>query len=196
MCQIFGKFIEVFPPNHDSLELSFTPTSERIKNLWHNRRLSAHFLADYFTNFLPLDKENPDEEQRIKETKGAISYISNELLENAMKFNLEATSHKVSLGIHLLDEPELIAVIFAVNSVNQQGAEKFQHFIRELLNCDPEDLYIRQVEASAEDENAAMSGLGFLTMINDYQARLGWRFEPLQSEPQVIAVTTMAQVPV
>lgn len=196
MCQVFGKFIEVFPPDHDSLELSFTPTSERIKNLWHNRRLSAHFLADYFTNFLPLDRRNPDEEQRIKETQGAISYISNELLENAMKFNLEAVSHKVKLGIHFLDDPELSAVIFAVNNVNCQGAEKFQHFIHELLSCNPEEFYIQQVEASAEDENAEMSGLGFLTMINDYQAKLGWRFEPLKSEPQVITVTTMAQVSV
>ena len=196
MCQIFGEFIETFPPDHDSLELSFTPTSERIRTLWRNRRLSAHFVADYFTNFLPLDKDNPQEEQRIKETKGAISYISNELLENAMKFNLEVVKYKVKLGVHFLDEPDLIAIMFATNSVNHQGAKKFQAFIQKLLTSDPEEFYMQQVEASAEAESVEMSGLGFLTMVNDYQAKLGWRFEPIKSDPTVITVTTMAQVSV
>ena len=194
MNQTFGDFIQAFPPNHDSLELSFTPTSERIKNRWRNQRLSAHFMADYIANFLPLDKDNPEEEKRIKEIKGAVSYIANELLENAMKFNLETSNSQVKLGVHFLDTAELIMAIFTKNSIDLNSTEKFQVFIQTLLASDPEELYIQQVEASVEEENAEMSGLGFLTMINDYQAKLGWKFEARPSTPDIITVTTMAQV--
>lgn len=197
MPHILGDFIETFPPDHDALILTFTPNSQRIRNLWRNQRLSAHFLADYFANFLPVQPENPEGgEQWIKEIKGTVSYVANELLENAMKFNLATSDYKVKFGIHFPKEPAAIAVIFASNSVDRQGADKFQNFIQELLNADPEVFYMQQVEASAEDENAEISGLGFLTMINDYQAKLGWKFEVIQSDPEIIIVTTMAQVAV
>lgn len=196
MQQTFGDFIKAFPPDRDSLELSFTPTSERIKHRWRSQRLSSHFVADYFINFLPLSNGDPQSERRIKETKGAISYVTNELLENAMKFNLEATNAKVRFGIHFVDDDEIIAVMFASNSVNRTGAQKFQGFIENLLSADPEEMYLQQVEASLEDENVGMSGLGFLTMLNDYQARLGWQFKPHLSDPDVCLVTTMAQIKV
>jgi hypothetical protein len=197
MVQIFGSFIESFPPDRDSLELIFTPTSERIKNLWKNQRLSAHFAADYFANFLPIGSLSPEaDEQRIKEAKGAVSYVANELLENAMKFNSGDGKFKVKFGIQFLNQSDVVAVLFATNSVNVQKAQKFQEFIQELLASDPEEFYVQQIEASAEQENAEMSGLGFLTMINDYNATLGWKFETLQAEPEILTVTTMAQVPV
>jgi hypothetical protein len=33
-------------------------------------------------------------------------------------------------------------------------------------------------------------------MLNDYSAKLGWKFETIQEEPKIIAVTTMVLVPV
>jgi hypothetical protein len=33
-------------------------------------------------------------------------------------------------------------------------------------------------------------------MINDYSAKLGWKFEIVQKEPKMIALTTMVLVPV
>ena len=194
MSQIFGDFLEVLPSNRDSLELNFTPASKRIKSRWRNHRLSAHFVADYLANFLPAEKEDPTAEQRVKEAKGAVSYIANELLENAMKFNLNVARHRVKFGVHFLETAEIIAVIFATNYTDLAGAKKFQEFIQKLLASDPEELYIQQIEASAVEENATMSGLGFLTMINDYQAKLGWQFEKVQSEPEFMTVTTMAQI--
>jgi hypothetical protein len=193
MRQTFGNFIESFPPDHDSLILSFTPTSERIRHRWRSQRLSAHFVADYLANFFPFNKDDPGEEQQLKEAKGAIGYIANELLENAMKFNVNDGRSKVKLGVHYL---EPTAVLFAVNGVNQAGADKFQVFIDKLLSSDPEEMYVQQVEASLENENADMSGLGYLTMINDYHASLGWRFEALQPDADIISVTTMVQLKV
>jgi hypothetical protein len=196
MPQIFGDFVESFPPAQDSLELTFTPNSLPIKKRWRSNRLSANFMADYFSNFLLVDEDDPAQKRRIKESKGAVSYVANELLENAIKFNNQGTNFKIKFGIYFIEEAELTAVLFATNSVSAEGLDKFQKFIQELLCSDPEKLYVRQIEKSAEEENSGASGLGFLTMINDYSAKLGWKFEIVQKDPKMIAVTTMVLVPV
>jgi len=196
MPQIFGDFVESFPPAQDSLELSFTPNSLPIKKRWRSNRLSANFMADYFCSFLPVDEDDPAQKRRLKESKGAVSYVANELLENAIKFNDLGTNFKIKFGIYFIEEADLTAVLFATNSVSAEGLDKFQKFIQELLCSDPEKLYVQQIEKSAEEENSGASGLGFLTMINDYSAKLGWKFEIVQKDPKMIAVTTMVLVPV
>jgi len=196
MPQIFGDFVESFPPAQDALELSFTPNSLPIKKRWRSNRLWANFMADYFSNFLPVDEDDPAQKRRIKESKGAVSYVANELLENAIKFNNQGTNFKIKFGIYFIEEADLTAVLFATNSVSAEGLDKLQKFIQELLCSDPEKLYVQQIEKSAEEENSGASGLGFLTMINDYSAKLGWKFEIVQKDPKMIAVTTMVLVPV
>jgi hypothetical protein len=196
MPQIFGDFVESFPLPQDSLELSFTPNSFPIKKRWRSNRLSANFMADYFSNFLPVDEGDPAQKRRIKESKGAVSYVANELLENAIKFNDLGTNFKIKFGIYFIQEADMTAVLFATNSVSAEGLDKFQKFIQELLCSDPEKLYVQQIEKSAEEENSEASGLGFLTMINDYSAKIGWKFEIVQKDPKMIAVTTMVLVPV
>lgn len=193
--ELFGNFISTFPPEHDSLELSFTPSSRPIKQRWRSNRLSAHFFADYFTNFLPVDENQPNQEQRIKESKSAVSYVTNELLENAMKFNDDTSHYKVKFGIHFLNDTDSVtAVIFTSNSIKPGGEEKLRAFITELLASDPHEMYVRQIEKSTEEEGT--SGLGLLTMINDYSAKIGWQLETIQQEPLLMAVTTMAQIKV
>ncbi|HBB35785.1 MAG TPA: ATP-binding protein [Cyanobacteria bacterium UBA8803] len=192
MNQLFGDFIEQFPPEQDSLELTFSPSSRPIKKRWRNNRLSAHFVADYFTNFLPIDEA--DHEHRLKESKNAVSYVANELLENAMKFHDEGSKNKVKFGIHFLEEEDdVTAVIFATNNVKPEGVDKLKEFIEELLSSDPNDMYVSQIEKSAE-EGGDSSGLGLLTMINDYSAQMGWNLETVQGESSGTIVTTMAQV--
>lgn len=192
--QIFGEFIDQFPPEHDSLELTFTPSSRPIKQRWRNNRLSAHFVADYLSSFLPVDATDASTEKRIKQSKGAVSYVANELLENAIKFNQDGSNYKVKFGIHFIGETEVTAVIFASNSVNPEGANKLKEFIKELLASDPNELYLQQLEKNAESESET-SGLGLLTMINDYSAKIGWKFEP-RPDNDTIAVTTVVQITV
>jgi hypothetical protein len=61
------------------------------------------------------------------------------------------------------------------------------------MNCLQE---IRRLERNADEESGKDSGLGFLTMLNDYNARLAWRFETVQTRPEVTLVTTMVQLPI
>jgi hypothetical protein len=193
--QIFGDFIQQFPPEHDSLELTFTPSSRPIKQRWRNNRLSAHFVADYLSSFLPVDEDDASSEKRIKQSKGAVSYVANELLENAIKFTDDTSSYKVKFGIHFIEEVEVTAVIFASNCAKSEVANKLQEFIKELLSSDPNDLYLEQLEKNAETESET-SGLGLLTMINDYSAKIGWRFETIPGNVDAILVTTVAQITV
>ena len=86
----------------------------------------------------------------------------------------------------------MTAVIFASNTVNSEGANKFKKFIKEILASDPNELYLQQLEKNAESESDS-SGLGLLTMINDYSAKIGWKFEP-RAESDTIAVTTVVQI--
>ena len=67
MIEVFGEFIEEFLPNSDSLELSFTSSSQANQRRWRNNRLSAHFVADYFANLLNFDENDLANEKRIKE---------------------------------------------------------------------------------------------------------------------------------
>lgn len=192
--QIFGDFIQQFPPEKDSLELTFTPTSIPLKKRWRNNRLSAYFIADYFTTFLPLDDGDAQQQKRIEESKSAVSYIANELLENAMKYNDENSHSQIEFGVHFLNNNNLIAVIFATNSIKLDDVEKLQKFITRLSSEDTEFLYIEQLEKNAlSDVEDDSSGLGFLTIINDYGGKMGWKFDSI--EPFNI-VTTMVQIQV
>lgn len=191
--QILGEFIHEFPPEHDSLELTFTPSSRPIQQRWRNNRLSAHFVADYLSSFLPLDDNDTSSERRLKQSKGAVSYIANELLENAIKFNNDEANYKVRFGLHFIGETEVTVVIFAINSAKPEAVNKLEEFIKELLSSDPNELYLQQLERNAESDSET-SGLGLLTMVNDYSAKIGWKFEPLPSNPEVIAVTTLVQI--
>ena len=197
--QIFGEFIQDFPPEKDSLELTFTPTSVPLKKRWRNNRLSAHFIADYFTTFLPLDDSQCEEKQRIQESKCAVSYIANELLENAMKYNYEKAHSQIKFGIHFLENEYLMAVLFATNTINICHHQKLSKFIQLLSKKDPERLYIEQLEKNAfSEEEEECSGLGILTMINDYNAILGWKFDDSYHDNNDILfiVTTMVQIKV
>jgi hypothetical protein len=51
------------------------------------------------------------------------------------------------------------------------------------------------MESNANDENTN-SGLGLLSMICDYSAKISWKFEMLQTEPSLVTVTTMVSLDV
>lgn len=193
LTQIFGDFIDDLPPSQEYLIVGFSPSSVPLKQRWRNNGLSADFLADYFTTFFPSSQSDRAQSDRQAEIKSAVSYIANELLENAIKFNDETSQYPISIHLQLHNDK---LVFLTTNSISTEAAEKFQAFIQELMTSDPNELYIHQLEKSAEDESNTISGLGILTMINDYLAEIGWKFETVQKETEVITVTTMVQLPV
>jgi hypothetical protein len=193
MAQLFGTFIDCFPEQHDSLELRFTPSSHPIQKRWRNNRLSANFIAEYLSSFIPVEEDEPIHEHRIRQAKGIVAYIANELLENAMKFNHQVVDFKINFCVSFVVETDVTVAISVTNSISSVNRDKLVLFIDQLLSTDPADLYVAQVEKSAEEGGEA-SGLGLLTIVNDYSAQLGWRLETGVDNPEITLVTTMAQI--
>lgn len=193
MVQIFGNFTQELPASQEYLTIVFSPSSVPVKERWRTNGLSADFMADYFATFFPGSEETATETDIKAEIKSAVSFIANELLENAMKFSDELSSYPISIQLQMHANS---LIFLATNSVTPEAIAKFQAYIEELLAADPNELYIRHLEETDQSESDRPSGLGLLTMINDYQAKLGWKFESVQEDPKAIAVTTMVQLTV
>ncbi|MEL6494177.1 MAG: DUF6272 family protein [Cyanobacteria bacterium J06623_7] len=185
-----GDFQLSLPISQEHLILSFSPGSIPLRQRWRNNCLSADFLANYLSTFFIGNDLQPDE-IRQAEAKSAISYIANELLENGMKYCLKTSSFPITIQIHLIDE---VIVIQLTNSISQEQTQRFQAQISKLLQGDPGEMYLAQLEQNAMTENEMHSNLGLLTMLNDYKAKMGWHFESLADSSASMAVTTMVQL--
>jgi hypothetical protein len=189
--KIFGDFLENLPSSKEYLIVSFSPSSAPLQKRWRNNGLSANFLADYLSGFLGCEAKDTDATIKYSEIKDAIAYIANELLENAMKYNNRASTAPITIQIHSIDNK----IIFQItNSIHEREIKTLQNHICDLISFDPHELYISKLEHNAITEDGTTSGLGFLTMVNDYSATLGWRFNKLGEDREEITVTTMVQI--
>jgi hypothetical protein len=191
MTQIFGPFIERKDDDSEYLKIGFSPTSIPIQQRWRNNGLSADFLADYLSTFFPGDDRAAAERQA--ELKGAISYVANELLENAMKFSYAPSQHAIGIAMYL--EADAVS-LYVTNSVDPHTVAAFQQAIARLLTGDIDTLYMEQLTHNAESDSIEGSSLGYLTMLHDYGVTLAWKFAPSLQDPDVITVTTMARLSV
>ncbi|TAF52168.1 MAG: ATP-binding protein [Oscillatoriales cyanobacterium] len=193
MTQIFGNYCEGLPSSPEFLIIGFSPGSIPLRQRWRNNGLSADFMADYLMTFFPDDRCDAGSAQRQAEVKSSVSYVANELLENAMKFNDERAN--IPIGIELqLHGSHLVFV--TTNTITQDQLEPFQHYLEHLTSSDPEELYLEQLEKNALEEENTSSGLGFLTMMNDYSAKLGWKLERHGEPSEFVTVSTMVQLPI
>jgi hypothetical protein len=150
---------------------------------WHHCATTADFVADLFA--LRFRSSRKD----YKEVRHSIGYLVNELIENAIKFRapgevlIEATIDSESFKVKVS------------NLVADDIASEFQNLLSEITIGDPGDLLIERIEANAADAEATQSGLGLLTLMNDYGARLAWIFSPTKERDRVW-VETYASIPV
>jgi len=174
------------------LTLAFSPLSAPLQSRWRNNGLSADFLGDYVTTFLPATNGMAANESRQSEIKHAVTYIANELLENAMKYHERLAD--IPIEIHLELTCDRIAVS-ASNGIGVVQAEQYKAFVEDLLKGEASDLLLKQQEESATDSGSIRSCVGLLTMITDYGAQLGWRFETNSPRSEIVTVTTSAVLP-
>ena len=191
MEQSFGEFVEPQEGDGEYLKIGFRPSSITLQQRWRNNGLSADFLAGYLSTFFPGDDNAATARQA--EIKDAISFIANELLENAMKFSFASSHHTVTIEMFL--DADAVR-LYTANGITPEAVAPFQQFIGKLLTSDTNELYIEQLERNANAEGDTGSGLGFLTMINDYGARLAWNFSNLAESPEHTLLTTMVRLPV
>ncbi len=190
--EIFGDFNDEKQPEcEEYLSIRFSPSRLPLKKRWENNGLSADFISEYFKIFyVSRQEENGDilNDILLENLQNSVKYVANELLENAMKFQapiIYPTAARIFLSLY---NDKL--VFYIKHSITAQQAESFEIFIKKVLENDPQALYMEAMRESAREENAHRSGIGLLSMICDYNAKLGWKFESIDGVP-LVTVTTM-----
>jgi len=111
--------------------------------------------------------------QQIKEARHSIAYLSNELIENALKFKSPGdVSIRAAVGGGAFN-------IQVKNLIDFAAAERFQTTLSDIIGGDPNDLLISKIEINAAQPDSRESGLGLLTLMSDYGAKLAWMFGPV-----------------
>jgi hypothetical protein len=190
--EIFGDFNDEKQPEcEEYLSIRFSPSRLPLKKRWENNGLSADFISEYFKIFyVSRQEENGDilNDILLENLQNSVKYVANELLENAMKFQapiIYPTAARIFLSLY---NDKL--VFYIKHNITAQQAESFEIFIKKVLENDPQALYMEAMRESAREENAHRSGIGLLSMICDYNAKLGWKFESIDGVP-LVTVTTM-----
>ncbi len=188
--KIFGDFKEPRTLNGEFLKIGFHPNSIPLQQRWRNNGISADFLADYASTFFPGNDFAQDARQA--NIKDSISFIANELIENAMKYNSGASHQSVSIEM-FLDEDKI--KLYSTNQIVPNQIGNYQALLNRILTEDRQTLYTEQLEKNLDDGGSS-SGLGYLTIFNDYNAHLAWKFSNNPRKENEISVTTMVELAV
>lgn len=169
----------------EHMSLTLYPDSFPVR--WSLCNLTANFMAEYFGELFP----DADADERLlsrEEISGAVGYVLNELVENAVKFNLNGDI-TVTVG---LGREDLVCLVS--NQIPNASVPKLRQKLLELTQEDPGELLRRQAEANFEDAESSGSGLGYLIIMNDYGVSLGWKLDPITSTSY--SIKTMARIPI
>ncbi len=190
MTQVFGDFIEL-NDTKEYLIISFSSQTLPIHERWRNNSLSANFLADYWGSFYTIsDKAS---ERSRNEVRDAVSYIVNELLENALKYSDPESDAPIRIRLFMSEDS---LRFYITNSIAPQEISRFRKQIESILEGDTKELYIQTLERNAKNDSGGDSGLGLLTLINDYNAGLAWKFDKQEKNHDTDIVTTMVRLAV
>jgi len=162
--EVIGVFSDGLDSSLEGLTLVFSPATASRTRRWRNNGLSADFLGDYVATFFPGD----DDTGARASVKNMVSYVANELLENALKYHDGAINHPISVRL-LMRSDALLFV--AANAVSAEQGERYARVARELAGGDVADYYARRLESAVPN-----AGVGLCSLVVDYSAEIGWRF--------------------
>ena len=152
---------------------------------WPRCSLSADFWARYLSLYMPVSVRSGM--LRREEVEYMISYLLNELFENCAKFSAGPIQTIYYQSWTLEDQ-----MVFQItNHITPAAQNPFINLIQEFLEGDLHELYFQRLEQNAE-LNRDGSGLGYLTLMKDYEIRFGFRFRPVEAES--VAVDVQAHV--
>ncbi len=186
-----GEFVREAHDSEEYLTIHFSPSSRSRRRRWHNYGLSADFLGDYFATFFPGDQLTEGAIGRREQVKAVVSFIANELIENAMKYGDPDTSLPVSISLYLYDK---YLVLYVTNSSRRDVALTYRDFAAEVISLGAKAAYARQIERLAQGEDG--SQMGIVTAMHDYNIRLAWQFAPIPGQGDQVSVSVMARMEV
>ncbi len=149
--------------------------SDDLSNNWRRCSLTSDFLSKYFSFFFPY-KEKSENTLYREEAENIISFILNELIENTAKYSDDKNS-----DVNILLAIDETCLVFEIsNYTSSDNAKGFLKLCSEILESDPHELYIKKIEENI-DTGSSGSGLGYLTLINDYGISFGFMFEDMEN---------------
>ncbi|WJH38213.1 hypothetical protein N7E02_05880 (plasmid) [Aliirhizobium terrae] len=149
---------------------------------WRLSGLTSDFLAEAMA--LPFTSSKT----RHANVHHSIEYLSNELIENALKFRQPS-----DIVIEACVDADLF-LMRVRNEIDSETSTRFRNLLTDILSADPGELLIQQIEANAAS-NASGSGLGILTLLADYGAELAWEFEGANDQRIQLTTTASVQIP-
>jgi hypothetical protein len=160
-------------------------TSTQLSSYWRRCSLSSDFWARY----IALSSPHFTVERKVKHdaVESTLSYLLNEMFENCAKFSAGPVDSVIYDAWLFTDR----MAIQMTNHIAPTQLDGFIKLIEELLSGNPDELYFRRLEENAETDQAG-SGLGYLTLMKDYNVRFGFRFIPVREGS--IAVDVQAHI--
>lgn len=134
---------------------------------WVQCGVTAEFLGNFLAGLAARSAVDANE------VRHSVSYLANELLENAVKFRAPGSG---DVELEARFDGQTVELVLS-NFAAEQTSAGFQTYLAEMVSRDPGELLIERIEANAAGDSSSGSGLGLLTLMNDYGARLGWTFE-------------------
>ncbi len=181
--RILGVWEEtpIAPASRNSMLLDAT----HLATQWRRCSLNADFWAHYLSFYMPVP--TPPGMLRREAMEYMLSYLLNELLENCAKFSA-GPIQTVCYQSWILEDRMVFQV---TNHITPAKQKPFINLIQEFLEGDPHELYFQRLEQNAE-LSCNGSGLGYLTLMKDYDIRFGFRFRPVEADS--VAVDVQAHV--
>lgn len=189
MSPVYGNFVEPKPFEGEFLDIAIAMSSGSVEADWRKNTLCAEFIAKYMLNTISALRSEDEIEPR--DIKDAINYIANEMFENAVKFTSSIGNRSVTFTVHI----DGTTIRFYVrNRIDEPQIAPFQTLIAELLNGDVSEMYFARLEANIDNDSESSSGLGYLSIMNDYDADIAWKFESSNDTHEPAFVTTMIEI--
>ncbi|NEQ50418.1 MAG: hypothetical protein F6K11_09840 [Leptolyngbya sp. SIO3F4] len=187
----FGQFASELHQENLCIKIDFPAKLVKQQKFWPNSNLSAKFVSQYISIFFPVESNRTEQLRRRTEITDAARYIANELLENAIKFSCTTAQQPVQMSLyHYADR----LIIMVANTTNTSNINAFRTLIHELTTLDLNNLYIERLENNLDHENTLSSGLGFITILINYNTKLGWKIEQSSLESDCFLITTTVQL--
>ncbi len=164
---VYGSYINNEDRNASLSDISidFIVPMELITQ-WKRCGLVADFIA-YYQSIKHRNK---------KRVESILSTVTNELLENAIKFSSDKNK-LVNLSLRQYGSKISIE---AINICDIEQAVELDNFISKIVSEDPEVLFYKQIEYAVKHDKAS-SKLGMITLKKDYNAQIGIKISEKKS---------------
>lgn len=183
---ILGKFKESIEKKDIISEVKMELNADELHKYWRRCSLTSDFFAKFYSFFF-TEKTISAEVFNQNAANNSISFLLNELFENAAKYS-KTDKKDVIFQIQYLKD----FLVFEIsNYLDRDNAENFVKLIEELLSDDPEKLYLQKLEENVEMDSGN-SGLGYLTLMNDFGIKFGYKFETLKKDSSLCKVSIRA----